>query len=235
MPGPRKRGAYAGLDPAGSPLRPSGLALLDSRLRVIGLATVGQDDEVQAFLEPHRERIRWVGLDGPLGVPRHLGRCCFEGPRPGCSCRQPEGLRGREAERAMSALGIGIYYLTKKAFARSWIQRSLRLADRLSRLGYRVLEVYPYGTKRRLWGRALPPKETLQGRRFLRARLEELGLLLPDGRLPSHHELDALVAAYTAWLHDRGGTECHGDPDEGAIVLPRPKGTSPLKVLPNVN
>ena len=236
MPGVKTGELYAGLDPAGRTDRPSGLALLDGGLRVIRLATGGPDAELEAFLEPHQERTRWVGLDGPVGVPRDLGRCCFEGARPQCACRQPEGLKGREAERAMSALGIGIYYLTKKAFARSWIQRSLNLADRLSRLGYQVLEVYPYGTKCRLWGRTLPPKETLQGRRILRTHLQELGLLLPESRLPSHHELDALVAAYTAWLHDRGGTECHGDPEEGAIVLPRLEiGALCLGPRPNVD
>lgn len=239
MEGKRKTGVravkgegrlYAGIDPAGNPRRPTGAAILDEGLRVRALAGLRSDEEIETFLASWGKRVVSVGLDGPVGLPRGLNRCCFEGERrpASCPCRQPDGLKGREAERAMSRKGIGVFYLTKKAFARSWILRSLDLCNRLSEKGYRVLEVFPYGAKRVLWeekfrGGEIPPKRTEKGREILRGLLRKEGIRFPGARLPSDHELDALVGAYIAWLHARGRTEACGDPEEGAILLPIPE------------
>ena len=46
------------------------------------------------------------------------------------------------------------------------------------------------------------------------------GLREHEGRL-SHDHLDAIVAAYTAYLHGRGQAEAVGDPEEGVIYVPR--------------
>lgn len=216
---------YAGVDPAGNPQRPTGVAVLDERLRVRALENMRSDEEIEAFLDAWRGRTVSVALDGPVGLPRGLNRCCFEGavrPSP-CACEQPDGLKGREAEREMSRKGIGVFYLTKNAFARSWIRRSLQLYERLTAAEFQVLEVFPYGAKRVLWGKDLPRKQSRSGRAFLRARLEREGVRFPDARLPGDHELDALVGAYVARLHARGETEAFGDPAEGAILLPAPK------------
>lgn len=39
-------------------------------------------------------------------------------------------------------MGIGVFYLTKNAFARSWIFRSYDLSSTLKKKSYRVLEVF---------------------------------------------------------------------------------------------
>ena len=55
---------------------------------------------------------------------------------------------------------------------------------------------------------------------FTRFRL--LSGILPLGDLHSPGELDALVAAYTAWLAAKqpGSVTLLGDPDEGQVILP---------------
>jgi predicted nuclease with RNAse H fold len=90
--------------------------------------------------------------------------------------------------------------------------------------GFEVIEVYPYGSKVRLFGRPIPKKTAPEGTAWLRRRLEGLmpGLTHHGGPL-SHDELDAVVAAYTALLRDRGLTEDVGDPAEGVVCVPLPR------------
>jgi hypothetical protein len=109
-------------------------------------------------------------------------------------------------------------------------------------LSRRCLEVYPHASFTVLLGKAPLPKHSLEGRLQRQLILHELKLKIPDpmrifeeftrhkllkGILPledlySPAELDALVAAYTAWLsaaHPEQIT-CVGDPEEGQVVLP---------------
>ena len=134
----------------------------------------------------------------------------------------------------------------------TWMQTSFILFERLTRLGYhlypdaeaplQLMEVYPYASYAVLL-ECLPfPKTNLEGRLQRQLKLYDLGLEIPDpmrffeeitryrimqGILPlkglySPDELDALVAAYTAWtahLHPARITLL-GDAEEGQIVLP---------------
>jgi predicted nuclease with RNAse H fold len=65
----------------------------------------------------------------------------------------------------------------------------------LEEWGIPVIEVYPYVSKVRLWGKGMPKKTD---------------------------QLDAIVAAYTAYLYACGLAEGVGDRDEGMIYLPSP-------------
>jgi predicted nuclease with RNAse H fold len=69
----------------------------------------------------------------------------------------------------------------------------------------------------------MPKKTTPAGRVWLRERLEGVvpGLAERSARL-NHDQLDAVVAAYTAYLYACGLTEGVGDRNEGMIYLPFP-------------
>jgi hypothetical protein len=104
------------------------------------------------------------------------------------------------------------------------------------------LEVYPHACFTVLLDRAPFPKHTLEGRLQRQLVLHECQINLPDpmlifeeitrhrllqGILPLENlypaeELDALVAAYTAWLAGTktGQVTLLGHPDEGTLVLP---------------
>jgi predicted nuclease with RNAse H fold len=101
------------------------------------------------------------------------------------------------------------------------IYRSMALRRTLEAQGIPVIEVYPYASKVRLFSRPIPKKSTRAGRQWLRQRLEGLvpGLREHDGRL-GHDQLDAIVAAYTAYLHGQSQAEAVGDPQEGVIYVP---------------
>ena len=127
-----------------------------------------------------------------------------------------------------------------------------RLNQRLEQLGYpaytegqaanQSLEAYPHACFTTLLGHIPLPKHTLEGRLQRQLILHEIGLHIPDpmlvfeeitryrllqGILPldslySPQELDALVAAYTAWMAGTkpGQVTLLGDAEEGFLILP---------------
>ena len=101
------------------------------------------------------------------------------------------------------------------------IRRAIGLKERIEALGIEVIEVYPYASKVRLFGRPIPKKTRSEGRRWLRQRLGPLIEVLAERPSLNHDQLDAITAAHTAWLHAQSRTEAIGDPSEGVIVLPR--------------
>lgn len=136
--------------------------------------------------------------------------------------------------------------------APNWMQMSFSLFKGLKNLGYQIypdseaacqmLEVYPFAAYTALLGVTPFPKYTLEGRLQRQMVLHDLRLkvsdpmrffeeitrhkllrgILPTEQLLSASELDALVAAYTAWqaaLHPEA-IMLVGDLDEGQIVLP---------------
>ncbi|MBN1668833.1 MAG: DUF429 domain-containing protein [Anaerolineales bacterium] len=134
-----------------------------------------------------------------------------------------------------------------------WMQRGFELYQRLERLGFRdypvedgpcqVLEVYPHASYTVLLGLVPFVKDSLEGRLQRQLVLHNRGLEVADpmrvfeeitrykllqGILPLETiyavpDLDALVAAYTAWVaaHHSEDVLLLGDPTEGQITLPR--------------
>ena len=135
-----------------------------------------------------------------------------------------------------------------------WMQSGFTVYKRLQQLSFhrhpagentrQFLEVYPHACYCAWLDRAPLAKGTLEGRLQRQMILYENSLPVPDpmryfeeitryrllqGRMPKDilyepGELDALAAAYTAWLaaHQPDQISLLGDPDEGQIVLPIP-------------
>ena len=101
------------------------------------------------------------------------------------------------------------------------VHRGIELKGKLGQDDYQVIEVYPYASKVRLFGRPPRPKTTAVGVNWLR---EKLSILL-NSRNPyldkwNHDLCDAAIAAYTGFLYAYGGTEAVGDAEEGVIYIP---------------
>ncbi|MFQ6057319.1 MAG: DUF429 domain-containing protein [Anaerolineae bacterium] len=205
-----------GVDLTTSPKRPTAGVVLDEGGCFVAQGLYKEDDEILAFALEHRPAL--VAVDAPLSLP--LGLCCLEET---CPCRPLSAGQGRACERELSRLGMGCYYTTKRSIIKGMVYRALRLKDALTREGLAFIEVYPYASKVRLFGR-LPPKTTVAGRRILQAQLSCLipHISPPNQHLLSHDLLDALVAAYTGWLYLQGQTEALGDPREGLLHIPCP-------------
>ena len=210
--------SYLGIDPASAPGRPSAFAVLDDQGRLQDVGLVGEDGEILALAR--RWRPRYLAIDAPIALPQ--GMCCLEENCP-CAPASPDGLKA--AERALLKEGIGLFRTTKRSIIKAMIHRAMGLRRALEEGGHAVVEVYPYASKVRLFGRPIPKKTTKAGRQWLRERLEGLvpGLLEHEGGL-SHDELDAIVAAYTAYLRGQGQAEAVGDRREGVIYVPKASG-----------
>ncbi len=194
--------------------KPSACLGLDRELKLIYSGFLHQDSDIMKVVSRHGFEL--VAIDAPLSLPK--GLCCLE---ESCSCQPTAQVKGRSCERELARLGIPCYFTTKKSIIKAMVYRGIRLRTELESIGYEVIEVYPYGSKVRLFGRDIPKKTTPNGLALLKQHISHL---LPhiapyvDG---FNHDLsDAAIAAYTAFLHSQGKTELYGEAEEGEICLP---------------
>jgi hypothetical protein len=153
-------------------------------------------------------------------------------------------------ERGIAVSGTA----SREMLCPSWIQMGFTLYRKLSKIGfktypnedesYQYLETHPHACFSVLLGHCPLPKPTLEGRLQRELILFEHGVRIRDpmtffeeitrhklmnGILPTElvyypNQLDALVAAYTAWLAVKKPVELTrlGNKQEGFITLPTP-------------
>lgn len=203
-----------GIDLTSSESRASACALLDASGALDSVCKLATDEEMTELVRDRRPAV--VAIDSPLGLPK--GMDCLE---ESCGCESVHSFKGRSGERDLIRQGINLYVTTKRTIIKRMVYRAMALAQRMRGLGSEVIEVYPFASKVRLFGRPIPPKNTTVGRRFVQAKLDGLipGLSIENRRL-DHDHLDALVAAHTAWLYCQGKTEGFGIEGEVKIVVP---------------
>lgn len=170
-----------------------------------------------ALLEFYSPQV--IAIDAPLSLP--LGLCCLE---EGCHCRPTSSKKNRQCDQELRRRGIPCYPTTKRTFIKDLIYRGIELKTDIGhelKHASQVIEVYPFASKVRLFGKTLPPKTTKQGISFLRDRLVEiLPSLRPCLGMLNHDLCDAAVAAYTGLLYHRNRAEALGDCEEGLIFIP---------------
>ncbi len=194
--------------------RPSGYAALDDDGALLASGLVGDDEQITALVARHNAKL--VAIDAPLGLPR--GLCCLEVSCP-CTPERTPGIR--ECELEARARGHALYHTTKRSIIRAMVYRGIALKRRLEAAGTRVIEVYPYASKRVLFAPRVPKKSTPEGLRWLAENVARVVISAPSlDDSVSHDELDAIVAAYTGLLFLRGRAIELGAPDEGTIVIP---------------
>ncbi len=240
---------FLGIDPTAGQ-RPFVYVALDYECNLLALGE-GHMDEVLAFAAGQREAMVAVcgprrpnqGLMADSDVRQRLSPT----PKPG----RYVDFRLAEYQLRQHNLSIP-QTLSNSQASQNWMQESFTLFRRLEGFGYltypdenascQLMEVYPHACYAALLGKLPFPKNTLEGRlqrqlvlyenkvkvsdpmRFFEeiTRYRLLNGILPDDGLYSVEELDALVAAYTAWLVSTHPEETSmvGDTQEGQIVLP---------------
>ncbi len=240
---------FIGIDPTAGE-KPFVCAALDHELRLLSIGH-GSIDDVLAFTAGQRRAVVAVCAprrpnQGVMNRPE-VRQNLTPPPNPG----RWENFRLADYLLRQHNLSIP-QTPADEAQAPNWMRNGFALFHRLEGLGYREyptdgaerqsLEVYPYACYAALLGVLPFPKYTLEGRLQRQLALLERQVDVPDamrifeeitrhrllrGILPletlySPGELDALVAAYTAWLaalHPDQVTRL-GDPAEGQVVLP---------------
>ncbi|MBE0479895.1 MAG: DUF429 domain-containing protein [Dehalococcoidia bacterium] len=205
---------FAGIDLTSSERKASAYALLTSGMTPALRTSLYTDAAILDAVDEDQPSI--VAIDAPLTLP--AGLCCLNEE---CGCAPVSLSRGRACERELARMGIPCYFTTKKCIIRPMVYRAAIIRDSLLARGHRVIEVYPYASKVRLWGRPPYRKATAKGLEYLHQRLAALipGLANIAVRL-DHDRCDALIAAYTAYLEHGGKTDIVGDPDEGTLSIP---------------
>jgi len=240
---------FVGIDPTAG-RKPFSYAALDHNLRLMALGqgsmeevlafTAGQQQAMVAVCAPRRPSQRLMErteVRDRLNPPPHPGRWTsfrlveYLLRQHGISCyKTPPDVKA----------------------CPNWMQMGFQLYRRLEQMGYQPyptkesarqwLEVYPHACFCTLLGQAPLPKNTLEGRiqRQLVLRNHKVGLpdpmelikgltahhvlkgILPGDHLYAQGELDALVAAYTAWQAANHPKEITllGDASEGLVALP---------------
>ena len=222
-------------DPTAAQKRPCDYAVLDTDLT----CTFGQWDyrEDASHIIPDRAigRSFILAIDGPQGL-----------------AGSPDAPM-RQSERRVNAPGRTPYTLPPDGKPYSGlIAGSVRLFHRLVESGSRfrllgldgtpasnatLVEVFPGGAWKVVSnGTQLPSKRTLEGRRTRTGLLAGLGVQLPSGDTPTNDQLDAAMAAWTAYKLWMGEAVIEGEGPrwdaearvirEGYVVQPAPAAPS---------
>jgi len=218
---------FIGIDLTSSAKKPSACVGLDKHLSLAFIGFLSADADLVALVSSQPSCL--AAIDAPLTLPK--GLCCLEESRLdslSCSC-QPEQEKGRECERELARQGIPCYFTTKRSIIKNMVYRGIKLRKELENRGYQVIEVYPYASKVRLWGKPIPSKSKPGGLAFLQAKLTSLVPCLASYMADFSHDLcDAAIAAYTAYLHYGNKTEQIGNFEDGVIYIPKHPVRHPL-------
>ena len=207
--------AFLGIDLSASSKRGSAYAVLDRQGSLTHLDSFTYLDDLLVILEDKSPSL--IAIDAPLSLPNGLD--CLEESHP---CSTVPDQKGRIAEQELARMHIGCFFTTKRSIIKALIYRGLEVHKELVQRDYRVIEVYPYATKVILFGDKIPPKNGARGLSFLKERLSKLIYGLDpyiDGL--THNGCDAILAAYTAYLHGDDQSDSLGTSEEGYIVVPQ--------------
>lgn len=237
---------FVGIDPTSSQ-KSFTYAVLDKGLNLMALADAELDD-VLVFLAQHSAVM--IAVNAPSGLNRKLTRDGKKETSKlrvnrAASFRQAEvELRERGITVAGTPSTIGA--------CPAWMQNGFALYRQLEKMGFRnfptdgqpyqVMETHPHACYSVIGGSLPLPKPSIEGKLQRQLLLYECGLRIKDpmyffeeitrhkmikGTWPvellyQSEQLDALVAAYTAWvsIHKPDQISFLGSEQEGRIVLP---------------
>jgi predicted nuclease with RNAse H fold len=238
---------FVGVDPT-SGHKSFTYAVLDKDLHLLTLAD-GEIEDLVDFLAEQKSAI--VAVNSPASVNRGLVREKMKKEMSTPHQIRGAELRMAEYELRQHGIAVS-GTPANVGLCPAWIQLGFQLYRKLEKMGfqkvmrkdatYQVLETHPHACYCVLGGAAPLSKPSLEGRLQRQLILHEQGLHIKDpmdffeeitrykltkGIWPTEllylpEQLDALAAAYTAWLVDdkEEKTMGIGDSKEGQIVLP---------------
>jgi len=212
-----KHPTFFGIDLTSTDAKPSACLGFDSKSQLIYLGFIAENRDIVTLLNFYSPQV--IAIDAPLSLPS--GLCCLEEY---CHCRPKFPRKNRQCDQELRQQGIPCYPTSKKTFIKDLIYRGIKLKnsiDREATQACQVIEVYPFASKVRLFGKAIPRKTTKQGTTFIRNKLGDiLPSIEPYLDMFNHDLCDAAVAAYTALLHHQNKVDALGNNAEGLIFIP---------------
>ncbi|NWF87345.1 DUF429 domain-containing protein [Candidatus Bathyarchaeota archaeon] len=129
----------------------------------------------------------------------------------------------RKADKEMIKNGYRVFPLRLPSIEKLTL-RAIKLNKLIEGKGFKAIEVHPTSTRKAL---NMPLKEWGK----IQTILMQIGLggdLYERALTP--HEIDAVIAAFTAYLYMRNETEAFGDEKEGYIIIPKRKNWRKLEI-----
>lgn len=238
---------FIGIDPTSS-RKAFTYAVLDHDLRLVALAD-GDLEDVMAFLAAQRKTT--VAINAPSGINRGLVRAKMKKEMLAKQQVRGAEFRLAEFKLREHGIAVSGTPATISACP-AWMQAGFGLYRKLEKMGFKkypdpeathqLLETHPQAGYCVLLNDTPLPKPTVEGRLQRQLLLFEQGLhikdpmdffeeitrhkmlkgLWPVELLYQPEQLDALVAAFTAWraTHKPEQISSVGDEKEGMIVLP---------------
>lgn len=238
---------FIGIDPSGG-RHPFTYAALDEDCQLVALAA-GEVEQVLAFLGGQQATL--VAVNAPSCPNKGLVRKKLEVQNLTPGQLRGSDLRLAEYELRERGISVSPTSSRPETCA-AWMQTGFDFYRKLDGMGFRPypfenathqwLETHPHAAFCALLGQILLPKPTLEGRlqRQLVLYEQDMGIndpmeffeeitrrrllrgVLPEESIYSAEELDAIVAAFTAYLAASrpGEVVWVGDKQEGQIVLP---------------
>jgi len=159
--------------------------------KVVSACHIYDDQEISEHLTKLEPTI--IAIDAPLSLPK-------------------KGTM-RRADREMHKHGYPVFPPRSPTMEKLAL-RAIKITQKVKREEFRIIEVHPASTRKAL---KIPTKnrkriQDIFLRMGLKGDLETLVL--------TSHEIDAVTAALTGYLHLQEKTELIGDVEEGYIVVP---------------
>jgi Uncharacterized conserved protein len=190
-----------GIDLSGVDHRPTGFCIMNENFE-ISTKLLFKDEEI--ISEVARIKPDLITIDAPLSLPK--GRASLD---------ERSSSHLRNCDRELIKMKIKIFPLTLGPM-RKLTTRGIKLKELFSKMGFRVIEVYP-GAAQDILG---IPRKT-QSITELKAGLERIGIKGIKENV-THHELDAITCAYVGIQYLLGKFIALGDENEGIIIVPKP-------------
>lgn len=184
------RKVIIGIDLAGKPENPSGLAVLVNR-KVKTSLLYANKQIIESII---KNSPALVAVDAPFNLPK---REIF-----------------RKADKEMIKHGYRVFPPRLPSMEKLTL-RAIKLNKLIERKGFKTIEVHPTSSCKAL---DMPLKKW----RKIQTILIQIGLGGDlNKRVLTPHEIDAVIAAFTAYLYMRNKTEVFGNEREGYIIIPK--------------
>jgi predicted nuclease with RNAse H fold len=208
---------FFGIDLTSTEAKPSACLGLDNKSKLVYLGFLTENKDIITLLNFYSPQV--IAIDAPLSLP--LGLCCLE---ESCPCKPKFPRKNRQCDQELRQQGISCYPTSKKTFIKDLIYRGIELKTNIGRevkQDSQIIEVCPFASKVRLFGKNIPRKTTKQGMSFLRDKIGDiLPGLKPHLDMFDHDLSDAAIAAYTAFLYHQNRVDALGNKKEGIIFIP---------------
>jgi len=169
--------------------------------RTVKASLVYTDTEILEGIARNKPAI--ISIDAPLSLPKR-------------------GIL-RKADKEMIRKGYRVFPPNLPAM-RKLTLRAIRLNKLIAEKGYKTIEVHPTSSRKAL---DMPLKDW----RKIQTILTQIGLEGEHAvRALTPHEIDAITAALTAYLHIQDQTDAIGEEEEGYIIIPKKQDWRKLKI-----